>query len=266
MNLPDRLARSWAWAVAGLAVAGLPTAARAWGDLVLIESPPEVATRSLGATLWVLPRYPGADRNRTSFWPAVDYYDPSGVFVSTELGVGWNISRRKDLQAGLRLWPQPGRKSDEGPPGLRAVGTRIQQEAFINYQVLPALLLQSGVLHGSGRHGDGMQLELGATSGLPIGKDLLGVGAAATFANRAHRQSYYGVSQTDAAASGFPVFRMPAGWQDVNLTFSVEHRFDSRWHADGQVVVARLVGAAAATPVVASRRQVATTFSLWRDF
>ena len=266
MKYPHWLAGTCASAIAGLAAAGLPRTAHAWGDLVLIESPPEIATRSIGASLWALPRYPGAGRERATLWPALDYYAPSGVFVSTETGVGWNVSRRKDLQAGLRLWPQPGRKSSAGPAGVSPLNARIQQEAFLNYQALSALLLQSGLLHGSGHHGDGMQFEFGATSGVPIGKDLLGVGVAATFANHAHRQSYYGISQADAATSGLPATGIPAGWQDLSVTFSVEHRFDSRWHTDGQIVVARLVGAAAATPIVASRTQAAATLTLWYDW
>lgn len=51
---------------------------------------------------------------------------------------------------------------------------------------MPELLLQSGLSWGSGRHHNGDQLELGATSGIPLGDELLGISLAATYANAAH--------------------------------------------------------------------------------
>lgn len=266
MNTSRQHSTAIVLAAAAFASATFARNASAWGDLVLIDARPEVATRAIGASVWSLPRYPGASGNRTSLWPAFDWYSPSGIFVSTENGVGWNLSSRQDVQAGFRLWPQPGRGSGEGHAGLSRIGVRIQQEAFFNVQALPTLLVQSGLLHGGGRHADGMKFEVGATSGIPIGKDLLGIGIAATFANHVQRQGTYGVSKSDSASSGLASTNIPAGWQDVNLTLSTEHRFDAHWHADGQIVLARLVGSARARPVFASRRQAAATFSVWHDF
>ena len=253
-----------ALALAGLVAAGATSAAHAWGNLLLIEAPPADSTLAIGATTFVLPRHPGADRLEASVWPGLDYYRSNGFFVSTENGLGWNLAPRSDVQAGIRLWPQPGRRARDVRPGLSPIPLRIQEELFANIQALPALLLQSGWLYGSGPHRDGMQLEIGATSGLPIGTDLLAVGLAATYANAAHRQGYYGLSTSDALASGLAATRpLRAGWQDWSLTFSAEHRLSARWHVDGQLVVARLLGVAAPTPIVASRRQLGATFSLW---
>lgn len=249
-----------------LVLLAIPLSSFAAGDLLLIDAPPATATRSAGVTFWSLPRYPGSSSQNNSLYPAFDFYGSSGLFASTENGLGWNLSSRKDLQAGVRLWPELGRKANEGHAGLSKLGVRIQQEAFVNYQVLPALLLQSGLLHGSGRHNDGAKLELGATTGLPIGPDLLGIGVSATFANGAHRQSYYGVSPEDSRRSGLPATHLGAGWQDVSLTLSAEHRFNPHWHADAQVIEARLLGSTASQAAFVSRMQTAATLSLWYDF
>ncbi len=243
----------------------LPTPSFAWGDLLLIDAPPEHATRAAGVTFWSLPRYVGSGSQRNVLYPAFDFYGTSGLFASTENGLGWNFSSRKDLQAGVRLWPEFGRKANEGHAGFSKIGARLQQEAFINYQAGPALLLQSGLLHGSGRHNAGVKLEIGATSGVPIGPDLLGIGISATYANGAHRQSYYGVSAADAVTSGLPATRLGPGWHDVSLTLSTEHRFNAHWHADAQLIAARLVSTIADSPFV-SRMQTAATASLFHDF
>lgn len=241
-------------------------AAQAAGSLLLIEAPPPVATFAVGSSVWALPAYPGSRRERWALLPGLDWYAPSGLFASTDLGLGWNLSRRSDLQAGLRLWPDLGRGGRDLPRGIHAVGTRLQAEGFFNYQLLPVLLLQSGASFGGGRHHDGAQLELGATSGLPIGKDLLGIGLAATLANRAYRQSLIGVSLGESQASGLPAWQATGGWHDASLTLSYEHKFDAHWHLDAQWIVARLLGDLAHSPLVQSPRQNTATMTLWYAF
>lgn len=256
--------RCWRIALACAPLLSTP-AARAWGNLLLMEHPPEVSTLAVGPSVWVLPRYPGSGRSRTTVLPGVDYYAANGIFVSTDLGLGWNLSRRADLQGGVRVWPQFGRRDSESPPGVSGIGTRLQGQAFVNYAPSSVLLLQSGLLAGAGRHHDGVQLELGVTSGLPLGGDLLGIGLAASAANRAYRQSYFGISADESARGGVPAYGMGAGWQDVSLTFSSEHKFSPHWRLSGQLVLARLIGAAARSPLTASPRQTAATLTLWRD-
>jgi outer membrane scaffolding protein for murein synthesis (MipA/OmpV family) len=255
-------------AFAAVAAAALSTAALqagAFGNLLLIEKPPEATTLAVGPSLWALPRGPGSGRTQATLLPGVDLYTPGGFFASTDTGVGWNLSQRSDLQAGLRLWPQFGRRQADAPAGIAGIGNRLQAEAFANWAPVPVLLLQSGVLAGAGRHHDGVQMELGATSGVPIGEDLLGIGVSGTWANRAWRRSYFGVSAAESAASGLPTWQPGAGWQDVSLTFSAEHKFGSKWRLSGQFIAARLLGAAARSPLTPSVRQNAATLTLWRE-
>jgi outer membrane scaffolding protein for murein synthesis (MipA/OmpV family) len=247
-------------------LAGFSSPAAAWGNLLLLERPPSERTLAFGASAWQLPRFPGASTRSTLLLPGVDYYSPQGLFVSTDSGVGWNTSSRADLQAGVRVWPQFGRPRADTPAGLTPIGTRLQAEAFLNYSPLPVLLLQSGLLRGSGRNGRGQQFELGATSGLPLGEDLLGIGMSATFANSAFRQSYFGVSADESAASGLPMWSAGGGWHDISVTFSAEHRLGAGWRLSGQWVMARLIGPAARSPLTASARQTGGTLTLWRDF
>ena len=240
--------------------------AHAAGNLLLIEAPPAQASLMLGASVWVLPQYPGAKKTDAMLLPALDYQHPNGFFASTDLGVGWNLSPLKTVQAGVRLWPQFGRSRKDGPAGLEPVGLRIQPQAFANLQVGQVLLLQSALLYGAGRDRDGVQLELGATSGIPIGDDLIGIGLSATWANQAWRQSYFGVSAGESRASGLPAYALESGWHDASLTLSAEHRFGPLWRLSGQLVLARLGASAARSPITQARRQDLATLTLWRAF
>jgi outer membrane scaffolding protein for murein synthesis (MipA/OmpV family) len=246
------------------ALAPLPAAA--WGSLLLIDKPPETRSLAIGPSLWTMPSAPGSKSSRALVIPGVDYYAPSGFFASTDVSVGWNLAHSDALQAGVRVWPQFGREPHDTPYGVNSIGDRLQVEGFANYQVLSALLLQSGLSYGSGRRHDGGQLELGMTSGVPIGRDLLAIGVATTYANHAYRQSYFGVSAAEAANSGLAATTVPYGWQDVSLTFSGEHRLSAHWRIDGQLIAARLTGAAERSPLTQSRTQLAGTLTLWRDF
>jgi outer membrane scaffolding protein for murein synthesis (MipA/OmpV family) len=252
--------------VAAVLAAAGTLSARAAGNLLLIEAPPPKATLALGGSVWSLPQYPGAKKSDTMVLPALDWQLPNGMFVSTDTGVGWNLSSNKAVQAGVRLWPQFGRSRKDGPAGLEPIGLRIQPQAFANVQIGEVLLLQSGVLYGAGRDRDGLQVELGATSGIPIGDSLIGIGLATTWANKAYRNSYFGVSAAESRSSGLPAYALESGWLDTSLTVSAEVKFSAAWRLSGQLVLARLNKTTAASPVVQQRRQDLATLTLWRNF
>jgi outer membrane scaffolding protein for murein synthesis (MipA/OmpV family) len=243
-----------------------PHAASAWGNLLLLDPPPQQATWSAGASLWRIPAFPGASHLHDTLLPAFEWRDAQGRFVSTDSGVGWNLSQRKDTQFGLRVWPQLGRRSSDAPRGVGAVGPRLQAQAFANHAPHEALLLQSGLLIGGGQHRDGVQMELGLTSGLPIGADLLGLGLSANWANAAYRNSTFGISPTQSAASGLPAYAPGAGWTDRCLTLSFEHRFSTSWRFDIQAFKVWFGSRITASPLGLSRSSMAATATLWRDF
>lgn len=243
------------------------------GSLVLMDAPPETASWSGGATAHSWPSAPGSRSRSDDLLPALEYLAPSGAFVSTDLGVGWNLvpllagaEAARTWQVGARLWPQFGRPSRFTPNGIDRLGPRVTTEAFANVQATPWLLLQSGLSWGSARHHDGQLLELGITSGLPVGDDLIAVTLAATAANGAHLRSSYGVGPGESLASGLPEWRPRAGMMDWSVALSGEHKFSERWSVSGQWLNARLVGDAARSPLTNSKSQQTFSLSLWHRF
>lgn len=225
----------------------------AWGSLLLTDAPPEADHLALGASAWSLPRATGSARQTQLILPAIDYQRADGLFVSTDLGVGQNLSPWLQLQAGWRLWPQFGRTRQDASAGLPVHGPRLLKQAFANAQVTDWLLAQSTVSAGAGRDGQGLSAELGLTSGVPLGDELLGVGVAATHGNRAFRRD-----ETGEAASG---------WSDVSMTLTMEHRWSQAWRVDAQWQQVWLLGdkpAMAARGV--HRQQHLLTVGVWRDF
>ncbi|MDY0745818.1 MipA/OmpV family protein [Paucibacter sp. R3-3] len=247
--------------------------AQAAGTLLLIDAPPAQPTLSAGVTTRAWPAAPGARQQDHALLPAFDYATPSGFFASTDDSIGWNLAPLlmdeqgvkdwPDWQMGARLWPQWGRPQRLAPAGAQRTGTRVTGELFANVQALPFLLLQSGMSFGSGQHRDGAQLELGATSGIPLGDELIGIGLAASYANAAHLRGSFGVGPV---AGGPPAWQPSRGWQDWSLAISMDHKLSADWSISGQWLGARLLGAAARAPLTQTRFQPSYTVSLWRKF
>jgi outer membrane protein len=251
---------------AALLLSAFAGRAEALGGLILIDKPPaQDYSLSIGPGVAGYPESPGSSHTKVVPIPGVDFYWSLGAFASTDIGLGWNLSRRKDLQFGVRLWPVFGRDDERSQQlGLSDVGTRLGKGLFLNYAPLRFLILQSSVLAGSAYKGDGVQVEAGATVGAPIGgRALLGVTLGGTWANGPYLRSYYGVTPEESAVGGLPVYTPGAGWSDVNLQLVGEMQISERWKLSGQLVGAHLVGDAGRSPVVQSRNQTTFSLTLW---
>lgn len=238
-------------------VLSLSSAASAMNGLVLMDPPPETGLRwATGLSMWRLRTLPGdTPRQRTWVYPGLDAMAANGLFVSTDTGIGWNLSKDPGTQAGVRWSPWPGRRA-----AAVQVGTRMEQGAFLNHALGPALLLQSSVRHGAAARGDGWIGEMGVTSGLPLpAGELLGVTVGSSWANGAYRSSYAGHGASRAG-----------GWQDVQWALSYEHRFDADWRLDGQWLTARTNVHGTRTDLVLPdhrrARQQSLSLGLWRDW
>jgi len=248
----------------GLLLAGLwhGGPALALGGLLLLDAPPESHLKQAwGASFVAQPAW-GLQRSHSWWMPALELLDPSGAFVSTDLGLGWNLSQRSDVQAGWRWVPTPSHEFKGLPASEPAqrVGTRLERGAFCNWAPSASLLLQSGLRQGGGKDHHGLIAELGATSGLPLpGDELLGITAGVSWANRSLRRSEVG--QPVAAAAG-----LPAGWHELQWALSHEHRFNAQWRLDTQLQWAHLIGVHAGPGAVGHPAQALWSLSLWKDW
>lgn len=256
---------------AGLAGGAVP--AWAAGSLVLMDAPPAQTSWSGGASTRSWPSAPGSRARSNDLLPALEVLTPEGAFVSTDLGIGWNLvpvladaATASVWQVGARLWPQFGRPSRVTPQGIDRLGSRVTTEAFANVQATSWLMLQSGFSWGSGRRHDGEQLELGLTSGIPVGDDLIAITLGATAANGAHLRSSYGIGPGESRASGLPEWRPRAGLMDWSIALSGEHKFSEHWSVSGQWLNARLVGDASRSPLTTAKTQQTFSASLWYRF
>jgi MipA family protein len=74
-----------------------------------------------------------------------------------------------------------------------------------------------------------------------------------TYMSADYADSYFDVTALGSAASGLPVFDAGAGFRDVGVTFVANYELNENWSLNGIGSFTRLIGDAAASPIVAER-------------
>lgn len=244
------------------------------------ENPQHNLKIGLGAG--VTPEYEGADEYR--FLPVVPFrYEHKWVTIQTiGLGAELDVSRSDYFDAGPVFLYRFARDSDVDDRTVRAlpeVDASLEIGGFLRSGVPlrmvgfddPAIVfgqvaIRQDVLGGH----DGFVVagSLGVTR--PIGDRLSAiVFGTTTFASDNYMSSYYDVTAAGSAASGLAVFDADAGIKDVGATAILDYKFTEKWSASLLGSYARLVGDAAASPVVSvagSKDQFTAGFAISYKF
>ena len=206
-----------------------------------------------GAVVIAAPRYAGSDERGWLVLPSIDYRWKNGWFAGLSNGIGYLFPSRPDMQYGLRVTADIGRKESRSDAldGMGSIQPRAEAGAFFNYFPTREVFLTSSLRYGSGNDWNGMQIDLGAGYSTALAPQWRGtVGVATTIVNGAYMQAYFGVTPQQSAASGYAVYSPGAGFRDVRLNASVVYAIDARWSLTGALTVSSLQGDARGSPIV----------------
>ena len=186
---------------------------------------------TVGAAVIAGRKYQGSDERRTLLVPLLDYQWKNGWFVGTTNGLGYDFSKRPEMNYGVRLTADLGRNESRSTAlrGLGNVDARPEIGVFYNYSLSPSLALTSSLRYGSGNERNGMVVDIGAVYSMVLAPPWrLGLGVSATVANANYMQTYFGVTPAQSARSGYAPYTASAGLRDVRasaaLTYSVTPR------------------------------------------
>jgi outer membrane scaffolding protein for murein synthesis (MipA/OmpV family) len=235
-------------------------------------------SRDMYAGLGVVsaPRYEGADSRKTRALPVLQVQWSNGIFVSG-MCAGMHLSASPTVEYGPLLTVHP-RRDEEGAgggvggvegstlaptsvrtfagnnrlAGMDEIRTRPEAGAFFNYYLSPEWRLTSSVLAGAGNDRNGVRGEIGIQRlALQLAPHhTVSVTAAASFANRAYQQSYFGVTAHQAYASGNPEYHPEGGIKDVRLGARWNWALSPSWILTSSVQASRLAGDARRSPLV----------------
>jgi MipA family protein len=254
------------------------------------DSPPAKAAKgpafegAVGLTLAYRPEYLGASRSRFRLTPGV--YLRYGRLTASNAG-GFATRRADDVVPGVALDVVRSERARLGASlrfdGGRAESTSAAFKGLGN--IRPTLRLRTGAswqVQGPWRVGASWSVDVlgrggGGTGDISGGWETkfsadtsLNVGAGLGFANSRYLQNQFGISPSQAANTGYPVYEPCTGWRDMGLNVSLRHDMnwgaDERWIVIGGANVSRLIGPAAASPLTTARNGWGLSVGVARQF
>lgn len=233
--------------------------------------------------------YQGGAERRLRALPLVQLEWSNGVFIAG-MSAGMHLSQRPGLEYGPLLALQVKRSGDgngaslgdvssasaseQALPGvLRRQGSganallgmdkikaRVQAGVFANYYLTPTLRLTNNVLYGAGNQRDGLLWNVALQHTAPdlTAHHRITYSAGVTLVNRRHNASFFGVTDSEALASGHGAYAPRGGVQDVNLGARWNWAISPDWIVTSGARVTRLQGDARHSPLV----QRPTSFSM----
>jgi len=254
---------------AGLALAAPTVLAQAFDAVRLFGAASGVDGGTAGVAFIAGTEYPGSNERRNLILPLLDYQWTNGWFAGTSNGVGYEFGKRRDMQYGLRLTFDRGRDADRSDVlrGMGDIDIKPEAGAFFNYFVSPQIFLTSSLRYGAGNNGRGMVVDLGAGYATQLAPQWrMAVGAAATLVNADYRQSYFGVTPAQAAASGHPVYTPGSGLRDVRANLSLNYFLTRQVTFTTALSVSALQGGAKDSPLTRKSTTPAGVFIIGYAF
>ncbi len=197
-------------------------------------------------------RYIGSNERRYRVMPTLNAVWKNGWFAGLPRGVGYNFSTDRDMQYGLRLTVDMGRKQNASSAlaGLGDISARPELGGFYSYAVKKEIRLNTGLRYGSGVDRKGMLLDLGASYTLILAADRFAtLGLSTTYANNSYMQTYFGVDAAQSASSGYAMYTPGSGIREVDLTASYTYKMDKNWSVITGATLGKLGNTVKAAPM-----------------
>jgi len=212
----------------------------------------------LGAGAGVQPTYEGSDRYRaipvpifSAVWRDAVALDYSGLSAYWR-GAGFKLGGGLTFDPGRSQSSSSLFQGDDRLNGLGDIPAALGLKAFASYQLGPVVLDASLTkLTASGN--DGLLAKFGVAAPYAISEQIMLIGlASTTWANQSYTQTYFGVTQAQAANSGYAAYAASAGLKDVSLGLGARYRIDEHWLVSLDARASFLTNDAAYSPITRS--------------
>ncbi len=215
---------------------------------------------SMSGGLAYVPRYEGASSNRVVFLPFVNA-EKGHFFAGIMRGIGYNFSDERDLQYGLRMGLSHGRNAsiDAHLYGMDDIRHSVEVSAFANARFAPCYLSASLAASSHGMH-----IDLGAGFEVPLSQaDRVRIGTSLNWANTAYNQTFFGVSDAEATASGnvLSAYNANSGIKDYGLSANWTHSYSREWFSNAGLSYKKLAGSAKDSPLTTNDTMLSVNFA-----
>jgi outer membrane scaffolding protein for murein synthesis (MipA/OmpV family) len=239
------------------------------GQLMRTSLSPKVPEWSVftGLSAAYAPRYDGGSDRHLQIGPSFDVRYGDLAFAATGEGIGVNALRGKNYRSGLAISFDLGRRAQDSndTQGLGNINVAPELKFFAEYLIFP-VMLRADVRHAFG----GYRGWIGDFSAyMPVygtKKFYVFVGPSVTFADNHYMSSYFGVTPTQSADSGYSQFSAHAGLKSVNAAGSATWMVTDHWLLNIIAGGQRLMDDAARSPLSLDRINYSTTFTVGYTF
>jgi len=224
---------------------GLTQAPSAWGV-------------TLGAGLAEAAKYPGGSHERVRLVPLASLNYGGRLFIGP-LGIGVVAIRCNGFRAGPVLGFERGRSADDDPhlAGLGDISSGATAGLFAGYARGPLEVLATArqAISHSGNGLSGL-LQLDVRHVFVTSRTLVAAGPDLEFGDSDFQHTWFGISPTQSAASGLPVYTPGAGVNRIGVHAGLTYRVSTHllWRVFARF--SDLTGDAARSPVVERRAQL----------
>lgn len=203
----------------------------------------------VGGAVIYAPAYQGAKDYRVLPFPVIDL-KYGRFFAGSRRGIGANLVDGDTVDVGAGVTFVPGYRRRDAPAGIGRVsgGAGARISADVKAGRVMASLGATKVLSGDL---DGVLVD--ATLAMPLrpsGRLTLIPSVSTTWADGAYTRSYFGISASQAAASGLPAYRPGGGIKDVSVSLTASYRLTDRVSLGATGSVTKLTGDARESPIV----------------
>jgi outer membrane protein len=109
-------------------------------------------------------------------------------------------------------------------------------------------MTNAGIVYG------GTQISAKGSAWVPVHRRVyVGAGLGATWVSGSFNRTYFGVTASDSAASGLPVYNPGGGLEQYTGWLALLYQIDKHWYAGAMAYAQRLAGDAADSPIVTQR-------------
>ena len=235
-------------------------AAHAQNSPFAIENVPNI----VGVGVGVLPDYEGSNDYTIGAapffrltYPKTNYY---ATLIATELYV--NVLNHPWLRLGPCINYRFGRSdvNDKVIDKMEDIDGAVELGGFVGVELINSqnprqrFIATAEILSDVSDVYNGYNMTFSARYWYPVAKMVdvtLGVGAA--YANENYMKTYFGVSPSDSARSGLPVFDADSGMKDIRVTPGVVVHLSKDWHVGAGFRYSALLNDAKDSPVVDER-------------
>ncbi|MCE4556859.1 MipA/OmpV family protein [Roseateles cellulosilyticus] len=229
-------------------------------DATAAELSASESSLTFGTGVGIGPDYLGSKKNKTVPMLLLDYQHRSGLFASTQRGIGWG-GESKAFEYSLAVNGRAERTDQDhkslsfksGSSELLGMGT-VKSSAVaqgnITYRLGDSARIHVNFEAPLTHRDNGSTVQLGGeyTVWHSVANSVE-LNGSMDVADGKYMRTYFGVSATQSAASGYAIYAPKSGLYKVELSVGWTHRIDQHWRVVTVAGLERLTGDAGKSPI-----------------